>query len=179
MLLACILAFTIACLLAGCEENQLIKQKTNAMNELQKLKEKEPQQFYDVLDLLDDRPKTADERLDESLKGLYRFSPIMLIIFVGGLIFWFLTRSSWGWIIPTAAGLGQVYIIFFSQNSKIVSYIVLGLCIAVIIYKAIEYQKERNENGIKLRLKDVISEKSETDDALLEEIIAKNQGDKL
>jgi len=71
----------------------------------------------------------------------------MFVMFVGGLVFWGFTRSRYGWVIP-AASIGGLFLLI--TVTRYAEYCVLGMIvvtIAVLVWKAVEYQKERNQNG--------------------------------
>ena len=68
----------------------------------------------------------------------------LLLLFVGGLIFWGITRSKWGWVIPAASAGGLGLIVVFIQAARYIIWGMVGIAFLVIIYKAYEYQKERN-----------------------------------
>jgi len=70
--------------------------------------------------------------------------PTLVFILVGGLIFWGLTRSKWGWVIPGAAISGIAVVMMFTQLSKWISFGVLAVALAVLLYKVIEYKRERD-----------------------------------
>lgn len=73
----------------------------------------------------------------------------LFITMLGGVAFAILTRSSWGWIIPTVSLGGIVALIAIVQLIEYIKWITLGilvLALGVLIYKTYEYQKERNTN---------------------------------
>jgi len=74
--------------------------------------------------------------------------PTLVFILVGGLVFWGLTRSKWGWIIPGAAISGIAVIMMFTQFSKWISFGVLVITLGVLAYKAIEYKRERDAQSL-------------------------------
>lgn len=71
---------------------------------------------------------------------------LLVLLFVGGLIFWGLTRSKWGWIIPASSAAGMWLIVAFARWAWLIGLIGIGLALFVLIWKAWEYQRERNEN---------------------------------
>lgn len=68
----------------------------------------------------------------------------LVALFVGGLIFWGITRSKQGWIIPAAALAGLILVISMAQVAKYIVWGMVGISVLVLIWKAYEYQKERN-----------------------------------
>jgi len=74
--------------------------------------------------------------------------PTLVFILVGGLIFWGLTRSKWGWVIPGAAISGIAVVMMFTQLSKWISFGVLAVALAVLLYKVIEYKRERDAKSL-------------------------------
>ncbi len=121
-------------LLSGCSSLQLWKKPT---------KPQEKTMETIVAEAIADNLKTPAGRVAAISKDwLYK---VLILMLVGGLVFWGITRSHWGWIVPSASIAGISMMIFFAKYAEIVALIVLGLGLAVIIYKAWEYQKERNE----------------------------------
>lgn len=68
----------------------------------------------------------------------------LILTTVGGLIFWGFTRSKYGWIIPSACIGGISIILFFVSYIKWIPLAVLVIVLGVLIWKAIEYHKERD-----------------------------------
>jgi hypothetical protein len=74
------------------------------------------------------------------------FSGLFLAM-LGGIVFAALTKSSWSWIIPTVAGGGIFALIFITQVVAYIKWVGLGVAVVVLfvlIYKAWQYQSERN-----------------------------------
>lgn len=91
--------------------------------------------------------QTAQGRLSAAQEYNVYLYPALIIMFVGGLIFWGFTRSHYSWVIPSASIAGLFLLTAFARYAE---YCVLGvmvIVIAVLVWKAIEYQKERNKNG--------------------------------
>jgi hypothetical protein len=85
------------------------------------------------------------------LTDLFEYNSLLFLtlflVMLGGVVFAILTKSSWGWIIPTVAGAGLAALIFIVQAAVYIKWIGLGIVLVafgVLIYKAWEYQKERN-----------------------------------
>lgn len=74
----------------------------------------------------------------------------LVLCLVGGMAFWGLTRSRFGWVIPASAVGGIVFITFWSDYSKYVTTAVGVIAMALLIWKAVEYQKERNAETLKI-----------------------------
>jgi len=91
--------------------------------------------------------QTAQGRQNEILDELKQYAGWFMLAFVGGLIFWGFTRSRYGWVIPAASVGGLVLIYFFSSLGQYVPYVVVALAISLLLWKAIEYQEERNAKG--------------------------------
>ena len=90
---------------------------------------------------------TAQGRRNEMQKyNPYLYAGFVLCGVAGGA-FWFLTRSSKGWIIPASAVSGVVFITFWSEYSQWVALGVLVIVLVLLVWKAREYQKERNWAG--------------------------------
>ena len=88
------------------------------------------------------------------LADLFKYNSILFVILfvviIGGIIFAVLTKSSWGWIIPTAAGGGLLALVFIVQAAAYIKWIVLGIVVValgVLVYKCWEYQRERGFGG--------------------------------
>jgi len=93
--------------------------------------------------------QTAQGRLAATQKYNAYLYAALVIMFVGGLVFWGFTRSRYGWVIPAAATGGLFLVTGFARYAE---YAVLGVAavtVALLVWKAVEYQRERNENGIK------------------------------
>jgi hypothetical protein len=76
----------------------------------------------------------------------------LFVVFLAGLAFAYLTKSSWGWVIPAVAGLGLLVLIFIVQAVVYIKWIVLAaviIAVGVLVYKAYEYQQERNALAVK------------------------------
>lgn len=88
--------------------------------------------------------RSAAGRENALFDQLKKFAAPLLLLFVGGLIFWGFTRSKWGWVIPAAAVGGLGLIMVFVQLAKYIVWGLAGVAFLVVIWKAYEYQKERN-----------------------------------
>ncbi|KKK71037.1 hypothetical protein LCGC14_2917950 [marine sediment metagenome] len=81
-----------------------------------------------------------------TLSGMPKMFNYMVGLFVVGLIFWGLTRSRFGGGIPAAVAGGMLFIVAFAKWAEWIAGGVILLAVAVLIWKAIEYHRERNEN---------------------------------
>lgn len=88
--------------------------------------------------------KTAKARINETLAQII---PTFIFIFVSGLAFWGLTRSKWAWILPAVALCGIALTIAFMRYSGWITAAVVLCTMIVLVWKAVEYWKERNENA--------------------------------
>jgi len=88
----------------------------------------------------------ADILVEKTMSEIPAIYGWMVVLFVGGLIFWGTTRSKWGWVIPSSACAGMALIISFARYEKWIGLVALITTLAVLIYKAREYQQERNKN---------------------------------
>jgi hypothetical protein len=68
----------------------------------------------------------------------------LVLTLVAGLAFWGFTRSRFGFVIPASAVGGIVFITFWTAYSNWIALGVAIITLALLVYKAIEYQKERN-----------------------------------
>lgn len=93
--------------------------------------------------------QTKEGRLNELVGGLKKPFGWLFLTLVGGIIFWGFTRSRYGWVIPAASLGGMVVIVTFSKLADWIPYIVVAAGIALLIWKATEYQKERNVETLK------------------------------
>jgi hypothetical protein len=87
------------------------------------------------------------------LADLFEYNSLLFLtlflVMLGGVVFAVLTKSSWGWIIPTAAGAGLAVLVFIVQAVQYIKWIGLGIVfvtLGVLIYKAWEYKTERDAN---------------------------------
>ncbi len=101
--------------------------------------------------------QTEASRFSDMFKKSGELFFYLILLIVGGFIFWSITKSSWGWAIPAGGMAGIATMIIALQFGECVlkwgKYLILGLVVLaglVIIYKCREYQKERNENRSKL-----------------------------
>jgi hypothetical protein len=92
--------------------------------------------------------QTEQGRLAELFKYNSLVFMVLFFVLIGGVVFAVLTKSSWGWIIPTAAGGGLALLVFVVQAAEYIKWIGLGIVVialGVLIYKAWQYQAERNK----------------------------------
>lgn len=88
--------------------------------------------------------KTAKARINEMFAELSKILPTLIFILIGGLVFWGFTRSRSGWIIPASVIGGIVFIVAFARWAEWIAGGVILLALAVLVWKAIEYKKERD-----------------------------------
>lgn len=86
---------------------------------------------------------------DQGIKArLHKYDATLYVSMVGllvaGLIFWGLTRSHWGWVIPAGAVCGLAFIEYWPQYGKWIAFGLAGTAVGLLIWKAREYQKERD-----------------------------------
>lgn len=74
----------------------------------------------------------------------------LVVVMVGGFIFWGLTRSRYGWVIPSACIGGMVAMGIMITHSKLIFTGVLIVSAALLIWKAVEYHTERNQERDRL-----------------------------
>lgn len=87
---------------------------------------------------------TRQGRASEVVKYNGWLYALLVILLVGGFAFWGFTRSRFGFVIPASAVGGIVFISFWAEYSRWISLGVLVISMALLVYKAVEYQKERN-----------------------------------
>lgn len=107
-----------------------------------------------VAQQLADNLKTEAGRLAD----LFKYNSILFLILfatmLGGVIFAILTRSSWGWVIPSVAAGGLLSLVFIVQAAVYIKWIILGIVVValgVLVFKTWQYQKERNKETAKLK----------------------------
>ena len=105
-----------------------------------------------IADVLAANVRDKQGRLNEMLK----YNPLIYLALVGcllgGFVFWGITKSKSGWIIPATAIGGIIFIRFWSSDwAGWVAAGVSAITISLLLYKAIEWQKERNEESLKPR----------------------------
>jgi len=96
--------------------------------------------------------QTAAGRLADIMRYNAYCYVALIGLLVAGLVFWGFTRSKWGWVIPASCIAGMGILVTFAQYAERISIIVIlsvgAIALALLIWKAVEYQKERN-NAIK------------------------------
>lgn len=70
----------------------------------------------------------------------------LVVTFVAGFIFWGYTHSRYGFVLPVASVAGIGLISFWAAYAEWIAMAVAVLALALLVWKAIEYHKERNEN---------------------------------
>jgi len=89
--------------------------------------------------------KTAKARVNEMFASLSKILPTLVFVLIGGLVFWGFTRSRFGWVIPAATIGGIVFIVAFARWAELISAGVILLSLAVLVWKAVEYKRERDK----------------------------------
>lgn len=104
---------------------------------------------------LADNIKTAQARFSDIFKRSGELFFYLILLAVAGFIFWGFTRSKLGWVIPAAAlaGIGCVILMLqFGEvmyvYAKYIILLVVVIALGLITYKAVQYQRERNENKL-------------------------------
>lgn len=94
---------------------------------------------------------TAESRMAEMFKYSGLIWALLVVCFLGGCVFWWFSQSRWGFILPTAAVAAaafQLLALAVAESAlawgKWVVFGVVVLGLSVIVWKAIEYQRERN-----------------------------------
>lgn len=101
----------------------------------------------DYVGALIQNEKTAKARINELFGSLTRMMPILLLTMVGGFVFWGLTKSRHGWVLPVSSIIGMVFIIAMARWAEWIAGAVVLIALATLIWKAVEYRRERNENA--------------------------------
>jgi len=96
--------------------------------------------------------QTQKGRENALFENLKQYAGWLFLAFVGGLVFWGFTRSKFGWVIPAASIGGLALITFWGKFSTYIAWGVMLVAIALLVWKATEYQKERNTEILKQRL---------------------------
>ena len=112
--------------------------------------------------------KNAQERMEELFKRDADLYVGLVLLLVGGLIFWGFTKSRYGWVIPSAS-IGGIATILVTQTmchqlviyGKWIFTVVLAIAVLLLIWKAVEYHTERNEERAKNQ-KETINESKTT-----------------
>lgn len=112
----------VAMILIGCQPQQRAPTLVEQMPEEGKI----------LANLLQDLPKTFN---------------LLVLVFVGGLVFWGYSRSKQGWVIPASAVGGMVLMVVFAAYADWIAAGVVAIALGLLIWKAVEYQRERNANG--------------------------------
>ena len=80
---------------------------------------------------------------------LYAFLVLSCVV---GIVFWFLTKSRFGWIIPVASIIGLGLITAMARYGEWIGLGVLVIGLGLLAWKAIEYQRERNRLSVDAQL---------------------------
>ena len=98
--------------------------------------------------------QTKEGRISALLAENKKYFGWLLLAMVGGLIFWGFTRSRYGWVIPAACIAGMAVILTFTKIADWVPYVIVAIGFGLFIWKAIEYQRERNTETLKRKIGD-------------------------
>ena len=96
-------------------------------------------------------PQVAPEStngLADIISSLPNVFGVLIVVFVGGIIFSVMTKSKQGWVIPVAAVAGMVLVVAFAAYAKLIGLLALVGCIGLLVWKARQYQRERNEHKL-------------------------------
>jgi len=96
--------------------------------------------------------QTKEGRLNELIGVLKKYFGWLFLTLLGGFIFWGFTRSRYGWVIPVVSLVGMGFIVVFTGQAEWVPYIVVAITLGLLVWKAYEYQKERNAETVKRKL---------------------------
>jgi hypothetical protein len=88
--------------------------------------------------------QTAKGRQNEMIAELKKVLPIFTLVMFAGLAFWGFTRSRFGWVVPGAAIGGIIFILAVGRWAEWVTAGVIVIVLGLLVWKAVEYQKERN-----------------------------------
>ncbi len=82
------------------------------------------------------------------LAELYKYNSILFVIcfitLLAGLAFSYLTKSSWGWVIPAVAGLGLLILIFIAQAAayiKFIGVVFIVVALGILVFKTWQYKR--------------------------------------
>ena len=101
----------------------------------------------DYVEGLVNNAKTAKARVNEMFAELGKVLPTLVFVLIGGLVFWGFTKSSVGWVVPASVVGGVVFIITLTRWAEWIAGAVILIALAVLVWKAIEYKRERDKNG--------------------------------
>lgn len=108
----------------------------------------------DYAQVLVQNTKTASGRVNETFDSLKKLVPFLFVVLLAGGVFAFWTRSKYAALIPVTAAIGIALIFFIGAWVEYIKWAMLGIVIAVILWRAIIYQKERNlaaQNELKMK----------------------------
>jgi len=88
------------------------------------------------------------ENLKPTSAKLNEVVPTLTFILIGGLAFWGFTRSRYGWVVPASVIGGMIFIIAFTKWAAWITAGVILITLIILIWKAIEYHKERDEKSV-------------------------------
>jgi len=88
------------------------------------------------------------ENLKPTSAKLNEVVPTLTFILIGGLAFWGFTRSRYGWVVPASVIGGIVFITVFTKWADWIAFGVLAIALIVLIYKAVEYKRERDAKSV-------------------------------
>ncbi len=97
-----------------------------------------------MAEVLADNARTKQGRRSEMMKYNAFLYAGLVILMVAGAAFWGFTRSRYGFVIPMAAVVGIAFISFWSEYGHWITLGVMIITLSLLVWKVIEYQKERN-----------------------------------
>lgn len=132
------LLFSLLLFLAGCQQSHIKFDSTELWGNAADVYAQQ----------LADNVATTQSRFEDLFKYNAEAFIVLFLVMLGGIAFMILTRSKWGWIIPTVAGIGIASLVFIIQAVEYIRWIVLGAAVVaflILLWKAWEYQRERNK----------------------------------
>jgi len=89
--------------------------------------------------------KTATGRVNDAIGSLTKLLPFLFATLLIGGVFAFWTRSKYAALIPITAAIGMGLIFFLASWISYIKWAMLGVTVAIVIWRAAIYQRERNE----------------------------------
>jgi hypothetical protein len=100
--------------------------------------------------------QTSQGRINETFGKVSDLAPWLFGFLIVGGVFAFFTKSKWAAMIPATAGLGLLLIFFLGATigwiMPAVKYGFPIVVVGIIIWRAIVYQKERNNTSTALKV---------------------------
>lgn len=88
----------------------------------------------------------SEKTVSDRLGGMFKVFPTLIFTLIGGFIFWGFTKSRYGWVIPAAVAGGMLFIVAFAKWAEWIAGGAILISLAVLVWKAVEYHRERDEN---------------------------------